>query len=222
MSTKRLRTIIASERPEMRRLLAKAFEEERNVAVVGQASNAVEAMAHARRLKPEIAVVDTQLPYFAGLDGTPISRMSGLDAAAHILRELPECTVIAVNCADSRQSGSPDHGAILCRSLEEDAAPISLSELRAAHGQGGRVVFVHSRMGRRQGVRNKAEAVGHRMLLVGGLSVTGGAALIPTVIFAGAGALGIVFGGVSLLGGWMTTFAAKRLPRAPMSLAKQA
>lgn len=106
-----------------------------------------------------------------------------------------------------------NQGTMLLHSAEQGSTPFRLGELGATHASGGRVILTHARTDQSHGIPNKAEAFGHRMMLVGGLSVTGGLALVATVVFAGAGVLGILFGGVALLSGWLTVFAAKRWPR---------
>lgn len=159
MSIRKLRALFGPEGTEIRRLAAKAFTKEPDVATAAWAGNAGEVMA-------------------------------------------------------------TNQGSMLFRSAEQGSAPFSLGGLGATHASGGRVILSHARTDETPTVPSKAEAVGHRMMLVGGLSVTGGLALMATVIFAGAGVLGIVFGGVTLLSGWLTVSAAKRWTRVSTSLAR--
>lgn len=212
MGTTRMRAVIASEDSVLRGLIAEAVERHPGVQVVGQARNAIEAVAHARNLRPEIAVVDTRLPYLAGLDYLPMSRISGLDTAMNIVEELPEGTVIVFSSAApgaSVRESSPRHTAVLCRRSQQTCIPIDLATLNADDALTGKLVFADVRIRQGAPARSHAREVSHRMMLLGGLAIAGGLALMFTVVFAPAGVLLASLGAISVLGGLLTTAAAR-------------
>lgn len=86
--------LVASEYAPMRRVIANIVEEESCGALVLEASNHIEATTLAKRLRPDIVLLDFNLPYTAGIDSVRLSRMSGLDTAQKIINEIPNVRVI--------------------------------------------------------------------------------------------------------------------------------
>jgi len=64
----------------------------RGIDVVGEARDGAEAVAEARRLRPDVVLMDIRMP---GMDG--------LEAARRVLAELPECRVIMLTTFDLDQ-----------------------------------------------------------------------------------------------------------------------
>jgi CheY-like chemotaxis protein len=103
--------LIASEYSHLRKLLARVVEDERGLAVIGQAANQVEAMRLAREKKPDIVILDPHLPHVTGLDSVRLSRINGLDAAQAISSELPNTRVMVLTDsggAAGQRSDTPD------------------------------------------------------------------------------------------------------------------
>ena len=76
--------IIADDHAIIRSGLATLLETESDLRVVGQASDGAEAVALAAELKPDVAILDLQMP-----------RMDGVSAAAGVLCASP-CTKVVV------------------------------------------------------------------------------------------------------------------------------
>ena len=64
-----------------------------DVEVVGQASDGLEAVAKARRLKPDLVLMDVHMP-----------RLNGLEATRMIKAELPDTNVVILTVSDNEES----------------------------------------------------------------------------------------------------------------------
>jgi two-component system response regulator NreC len=87
---KRSRILIADDHALIRRGVRAELEKQRGWQVVGEATRAPEALAKAKKLRPDIVVMDIQL-------GTT----SGLDAARAIVAELPRARILIVTMHES-------------------------------------------------------------------------------------------------------------------------
>ena len=61
----------------------------RGITVVGEAADGAEALTEARRLQPDVVLMDIRMP-----------TVDGLQATRHILRQLPDCRVIMLTTFD--------------------------------------------------------------------------------------------------------------------------
>jgi DNA-binding NarL/FixJ family response regulator len=82
--------------------------------VVAEAANGAEAVAKARRVKPDVAVLDISMP-----------RMNGFDASRRILAALPKTEILFLTVHHSEQIveevlASGAHGCVLKSEAEED------------------------------------------------------------------------------------------------------
>jgi two-component system chemotaxis response regulator CheB len=63
-----LRVMIVDDTPVVRRVLTQVLEEEADIAVVGTASNGLEALERLPRLQPDILLLDIEMPGMCGLE----------------------------------------------------------------------------------------------------------------------------------------------------------
>ncbi|MEN6336328.1 MAG: response regulator [Phycisphaerales bacterium] len=82
----RLRVLLADDHEIMRQGLVALFAEQRDIEVVGEASNGRDAVDQAYRLQPDVVVMDVAMPL-----------MSGDEAATQIKRHLPETRIVALS-----------------------------------------------------------------------------------------------------------------------------
>src|SRR5437870_5633600 len=84
-----MRVLIADESPSFRAFLRHILELECDLSVVGEVADGKEAVQHARELKPDVVLMDIDLP-------SP----DGLQAARHIKASLPATRVIMLSRVD--------------------------------------------------------------------------------------------------------------------------
>jgi two-component system response regulator DesR len=80
-----IRILLAEDQAMMRGALAVLLDLEEDLEVVGQVADGAEILPAARELRPDVALLDIELP-----------NVSGLDAAGQLTAELPECKVVVV------------------------------------------------------------------------------------------------------------------------------
>lgn len=193
-----LRVIVASEDPELGNQITRLVEREHGVKVVEQVHNAVEAVARARALRPEATLVDPYLPYRFGVDGVPLSRMSGLDVALGVAEELPGSTAILLSSADAPLSWpySPDAKAELCRYTDGFCVPLSLRQLQLETTPNERVVFANVWAEETPPPGSKAIELSDKLLVWGAIALVVGFGLVLTWILA---IPGVALGGGGLV-----------------------
>ena len=89
VQAKSIRILSVEDHPVFRQGLAAIVSAERDMRLVGQASNAVDAVAEFRRHRPDITLMDVRLP---GTDGT--------DALIAIRGEFPQARIIMLTTSD--------------------------------------------------------------------------------------------------------------------------
>jgi DNA-binding NarL/FixJ family response regulator len=89
VQAKPIRILSVEDHPVFRQGLAAIISAERDMLLVGQASNAVDAVAEFRRHRPDITLMDVRLP---GSDGT--------DALIAIRGEFPQARIIMLTTSD--------------------------------------------------------------------------------------------------------------------------
>jgi len=65
-----IRVLIADDQPLMRAALRTCLEAEPDITVVGEAAEGVEAVRLARRLRPQVVVMDVRMPIMDGIEAT--------------------------------------------------------------------------------------------------------------------------------------------------------
>ncbi len=207
-----MRVLLASEYPKVRYFLRELVEEEPGVVVIGQAENATKALALARNLRPDVAIIDCNLPHAVGLDTVSLSRTGGLDTAQTISEEIPNTRAIVVTNLDMHVL--PEHGlgpyGITSFTREKTGAntPFRLHELRLEAVEPGTLVFANVEMSQQATLRHKTTDTNDKAVLFGGLGILGGLFLMLSVVFAGAGVFLALAGAVTMLlglGGKLTT-----------------
>ena len=66
----RLRILIVDDHPAVRNALRQMLHERRHLRVVGEASDGIDAIAQARRLRPDVILMDVMMPHMDGIEAT--------------------------------------------------------------------------------------------------------------------------------------------------------
>ncbi len=88
--TEAIRILIADDHPIVREGLATVLNQEEDLEVVGLAENGLEAVAAARKLSPDIILMDLQMP-----------EMDGVEAIQEIKEEAPDIGIIILTTYDA-------------------------------------------------------------------------------------------------------------------------
>lgn len=176
-----LRIVLASEHPEMRYLLKKIITEESGNVIIGQAENVPRTMTLTRNMRPEMAIIDSNLPHAIGIDGIPLSRAGGLDAAQAISEELPGVRVVLVNNLDSQVlsragTDSTEPGYFSMR-INGAAKPILLRELNREAQPGRGPVFVELGFVQQTFLQRNLSSLSDTALITGGFATAIGLSL---------------------------------------------
>ena len=86
----RIRILLADDQPLFRRAIATLIGEQPELTVVGEAENGLEAVEKAHALKPDLVVMDVQMPV-----------MNGVEAVRLIRDQLPQIKVVMLTVSDS-------------------------------------------------------------------------------------------------------------------------
>ncbi len=207
MKRQNVRIMLAAEYPEVRYFLREVAEAEAGVAIVGQAENATKALTLARHLRPDVAIIDSQLPHAVGLDTVPLSRIGGLDTAQAISEEIPNTRVILLNNLDEavlpKQSLDSDGGAFFSREIIGTNTPFTLQKLYHEAEQLSTLVFANVEVKPRAVFRQRVSTISDKAVLFGVLGILSGVVLMLTVILAGAGVFLAVAGAATMFLGLM-------------------
>ncbi|MBI4294620.1 MAG: hypothetical protein HY669_00430 [Chloroflexi bacterium] len=217
MASTKLRAVVASEHLDARHLLTKVAEKEPGVVVVGQAENAIKAVALARSLRPEVIMVDSRLPHVVGLDTVRLSRISGLDVAMGISQELPKSRVIvlanlnATVSQDIELNGGTE--AFLYRETTSTTSLIQLQKLYHETALDRSLVFANVEVREQASLRRKVIEASEKATLYSGLAILGGLGLMLTLILAAPGAALALAGAAGLVISLAGRLAAALWPR---------
>ena len=207
-----MRVVVASEHARTLSLLADMVEEEPGVVVVGEARNAIETLGLVGGLKPDIILVDSDLPYTIGLNATALSRVSGLDTAQALAEDMPATPVVLLsNLADTPARVAGGNVAAVARHARlDDAAStiIRFSELAPARVASRSPIFAEIDSGD-ETARVKSDEISEGSMLLGSAGIIGGAYLIATIVLAPVGILAVVAGALAMLFGVTTRLATR-------------
>lgn len=89
-SAARIRVLLADDQPLFRRAIATLINEQPEFTVVGEAENGRDAVSKAHELKPDLIVMDVQMPV-----------MGGVEAVRLIRDQLPDIKVVMLTVSDA-------------------------------------------------------------------------------------------------------------------------
>jgi DNA-binding NarL/FixJ family response regulator len=85
-----IRILVADDQNLIRQTLTHMFDKEDDFQVVGEANNGIQALTKAEQLRPDIIIMDVDMP-----------KMNGLDATKAIVRLFPDIKVIVISGNDA-------------------------------------------------------------------------------------------------------------------------
>lgn len=87
-----IRVLVADDQVVFRQMIVDTLGEEDDIDVVGEAVDGVEAVTRCRELRPDIILLDINMP-----------RMDGVEATRRIVAEMPEVKVVILTAFDDEQ-----------------------------------------------------------------------------------------------------------------------
>jgi len=84
-----IRVLIADDQVLFRQMIVETLREEEDIEVVGEATNGVEAVAQCETLRPDIVLLDINMP-----------QMNGIEATRRLVRSHPETRVVILTAFD--------------------------------------------------------------------------------------------------------------------------
>lgn len=188
MVERNVRVLLASESPRVRDVLRQVVQMENGVEVVAQARDVAGALTLAANLRPDVAVIDSSLPYYVALDTVPLSRINGLDAAQAICREMPTTGVLVLSNLDlinSPDSGFPQN--VTAYSIESDGTSFFIGSQDRWLAQRSVPLFAGV-VARPQAALQQRDTVSDKFVFFGALTFAGGWFFILTIMLAPIGA----------------------------------
>ena len=130
-----IKLMIVDDHPLWRNSLRQVLEHKKAATIVAEASNGAEALEIARKVKPDVIVMDMDLP-----------NMNGVDATKGLLAEIPEVKVLFLSALDTRDKVLEAVEAGASGYLIKTASPDEIaSAVRRVHS--GEAVFAPSLAG---------------------------------------------------------------------------
>ena len=80
-----IRLLLVDDQPAVRRGLGIRLHLEPDIQIVGEASTGREALSMAREIKPDVVLMDVEMPEMDGIEATAALRMAALQSAVVIL-----------------------------------------------------------------------------------------------------------------------------------------
>lgn len=85
-----IRVLVVDDQPLFRRALATLIAEQPNLTIVGEAGNGLEGLEMARELRPDLVLMDVEMPV-----------MTGVEATRRIREELPDIKVVILTVSEA-------------------------------------------------------------------------------------------------------------------------
>lgn len=118
-----IRVLLTDDDPLVRVALSHFVSRAPEITVIAEAESGADAIAAVERLKPDIVMMDVQMP-----------GMNGIEATEEITRRWPEVCVLAVTTLDTRETVLPMLSAGASGYMLKDSSPDEfISALRQAH-----------------------------------------------------------------------------------------
>lgn len=205
MQKQNVRVVLASEHPRMRHFLSEVIEQEGGVDIAGQAQDAKKALTLVKNLRPDVAVIDCYLPYDAGLEAIPMSRINGLDTAQAILAEVPSTRVLLLSNLNAEtwpdSSLNADNTAFFSRKKNGANTLVTLQGLYQETSLPSAVVFADVEVKPLAAFQQQVTRVSDKVIFFGALAFAAGWLLSLTMILLPIGVpLALVGGATVLLG----------------------
>jgi two-component system NarL family response regulator len=96
--TKRIRTLVVDDSPRARHAVCYFLETQKNIELVGTAPNGREALEQVDALRPDLVLMDIQMP-----------EMNGLETTQQLRQRFPSTRVIMITLHDGPGVGSKCH-----------------------------------------------------------------------------------------------------------------
>ncbi|MDO8491189.1 MAG: hypothetical protein Q7T04_04150, partial [Dehalococcoidia bacterium] len=199
-----------------RHLLERMVQSEGGV-TVGQAADAPRTLTMVSDVKPDVAIIDCNLPYIASRHTLPLSRVGGLDTAQRITREIPGTEAVLLGNLDTIVMDHPgflsDSRTYSMKSIENNA-PLVMRDLGRTAPHPGYLVFANVEARAQELPQQIRTTVSDKLMLFGVLAMALGGFLIITWVAATIGAA-IALAGITAIagamGGNLTTSLYRRL-----------
>ena len=89
---KKIRLLLVDDHPIVREGIRSALSTKKNIAIVGEAASGEEAMVKAKRLLPDVILMDINMP-----------GMSGLETSRRLRKSVPDSKILALTMHDNRE-----------------------------------------------------------------------------------------------------------------------
>ena len=206
MKSNNIRVVLASDSPRTRDVLRQVVEKETGAVVIGEAENSARALNLTKNLRPDVAIIDTSLPYAVGLDDVPLSRIGGLDTAQSIVERTPKTRVVLLGNLDAGELSEHElrsaSGATLIRDQLDRSIPFTLQELSGQEWLDNGVVFANLELKQREAASRSSNLIYAGMFLGGVTLVVGwmlivGLWLVPAGVYVAATGAAVLLGSLA-------------------------
>jgi len=89
---KKIRLLLVDDHPIVREGIKSALSTKKNIAIVGEAATGEEAMVKARKLSPDVILMDINMP-----------GMSGLETSRRLRKSVPDSKILALTMHENRE-----------------------------------------------------------------------------------------------------------------------